>query len=94
MPRKALTRRLDGLRKAGMAEKVGKIVVIRPDDWPDAVRAAYDAARATGDERLRDDIIERQTGERPVYPVPGLGPIRGRLPPAVIAIRSVPSGPQ
>ncbi len=91
---KALRRRLDGVRAAGMSEAVGKIVVIRPDDWLDDVRDAYDAACAARDEEMQDDIIEAQTGERPVYPVPGLRPIRGRLPPAVIAIRYVPTRPQ
>ena len=90
----ALRRRLEELRRAGQAEDVGRIVIIAPDDWPGEVRDAYDAACGAKDEARQADIIEAQTGERPVYPVPGLSPIRGRLPPAVIAVRHVDARPQ
>lgn len=84
---RSLNRRLADLRRAGATDEAGRIVIIAPDDWPAEARAAYDAACVAKDRELQADLIEAQTGERPVYPVSGLGPIRGVLPPAVIEVR-------
>lgn len=87
-------RRLDALRHAGLAEEVGRIVIISPELWPEEARDAYDAACAAGNQDLQADLIEAQTGERPVFPWLGVGATCERLPPEVIEIRVRPGGMQ
>ena len=94
MPIRSMKRRLAEVRRAGIAKEIGTIVIISPDEWPEEVRDAYDVACASRDEALQADIIATQTGERPDFSRRGITPIRGRLPPAVIAVRYVDSGPR
>ena len=83
MPVRSLRRRVDRVRLQATPEPVGRIVIVYPDSWPLEEQAAYHAAKAANDWPLQADIIERVTGERPVYPVPGWSP--GRQP-AIIEI--------
>ncbi len=94
MTAKAMGRRLEALRHAGLAEEVGRIVIISPELWPAEARDGYDAACAAGDTGRQADVIAAQTGERPRFPRRGVGTIRDRLPPQVIEIRMRPDGPQ
>ena len=92
MPTKALGRRVDRLTRSRLAEPVGKIVMIEPDAWPQEVRDAYDAACAARDLEREADIIEAQTGERPVFRHEGVGVIRYHRPDiAVIEVRAHPA---
>ncbi len=91
MPTKALGRRLSRLGQAGRTEEIGQIVIIAPDEWPIEAQTTYEAACVAGDRERQADIIETQTGERPVFPRLGVGLIRDHLPIAVVEI-CTPSG--
>lgn len=92
MPTNSLGRRLDRLRRT--QEEDSGFVVILPESWPSKILAAYDAASATGDQQRRADIVESQTGKRPVFPPIGAGANCGRRTPPIVEIRSRPDGPQ
>ncbi len=94
MTAKAMGRRLEALRHAGLAEEVGLIVIISPELWPEEARDAYNAACAAGDTERQADVIEEQTGERPRFPRRGVGVIRDHEQIRVIEIRTRPGGPQ
>ena len=94
VPTRALGKRLDALRRAGLVEEVGRIVIIYPDLWPVEARDAYEVACAAGDTERQADVIAAQTGERPRFPRRGVGTIRDREPIRVIEIRTRPDGPQ
>ncbi|MBA3415893.1 MAG: hypothetical protein H0U10_11780 [Chloroflexia bacterium] len=93
MPTRALGKRLDALRRAGLVEEVGRIIIIYPDLWPVEARDAYDAACAAGDTERQADVIKAQTGERPHFPPHGVGMIRDHMP-QVVELRVRPDGPQ
>ncbi|MGH2535117.1 MAG: hypothetical protein ACRDJW_22875 [Thermomicrobiales bacterium] len=44
------------------AEWAGPLPIVCPQDWPAADFAAWDAARAVGDEVAMDQLIERHAG--------------------------------
>ncbi len=94
MPTKALGRRLSRLSQAGRTEEIGQIVIIAPDEWPIEAQATYEAACVAGDRERQADIIETQTGERPVFPRVGVGLIRNHLPIAVVEICTPSDGLQ
>ena len=94
VPTRALGKRLDALRRMGLVEEVGRIIIIYPDLWPAEARDTYDAARAAGDRIRQADVIEAQTGEGPCFPRRGVGVIRDHEPIRVIEIRTRPDGPQ
>lgn len=88
MPTRALGRRVNRLTQSHLAEPVGNIVMIEPDTWPPEVHDAYDAACEARDVDRQGDIIEAQTGERPVFRREGVSVIRFHRPDiAVIEVR-------
>jgi hypothetical protein len=93
MPTRALGRRVGRLTQSRLAEPVGRIVIIEPETWPSEVREAYDAACAARDLEREADIIEAQTGERPVFRREGVSVIRNHRPDiAVIEVRRTRGG--
>ncbi len=92
MTTKGLGRRVACLRRAGGAEAVFRFAVVFPESWPAAVQAAYEAAKEDGDQDRQADIVEAQTGRRPVFPRDRVG-WRLRTPP-IVEIRLRPDGPQ
>ncbi len=91
MPIRSLGRRIERVGRTTSLSPVGRIVIIYPDDWSPADQVAYDAARDRGDRGTQADIVERRTGNRPVFPPGGWKP---RMPPVVIEIRTRPDGPR
>lgn len=83
MSLKHLRHRLARLTRAPVAITARETIVIVPDDWLPDVLHAYDAAAARGDVVLQADIIEQQTGKRPVHHLGG--------PPTVIELRMLPA---
>ena len=59
--------RLEAAARARRAARdpTPKLLILMPDRWPAADRAAYRVAEASGDEGGRRDAIERATGMRP-----------------------------
>lgn len=90
MPVRSLSRRIDRIRLQSAPEPVGRIAVIYPESWADEDRIAYYAAEAAHNWALQADIVERVTGERPVFPFPNWRPGN---PPAIIEIITHPYGP-
>lgn len=68
-------------RLTGTRTQPGIREMIVPDDWTDDILHAYDAAQ--GDVTAQADIIEEQTGKRPVHHTGG--------PPTVIELRMLPT---
>jgi hypothetical protein len=58
------------------------MLLVSPGEWPPEDEAAYLAAEAAGNHEVMDDLVERQTGERPAPP--GANQL-------VIRVREVPS---
>ena len=88
---RGLGHRVERIRQArATARPMGRIVIICPDDWPEQDQLAYEAAQAGRDWRTQADIVERMTGERPVFPTSGWRP---GMRPAVIEVRTRPDGP-
>ena len=91
MPIRSLGRRVERVRKTTSMSPVGRIVIIYPDDWSQADQTAYAAAQDLGDTMTQADIVERCTGERPIFPKGGWGL---GMPPVLIEIRTRSDGPQ
>ncbi len=87
MSRHAMQRRLTRLVQQAPQVTARRLITICPDEWPTAIRDAYDAACASGDLVRQADLIERQTGERPVLGGPGTGLIRDHPVVSVIELR-------
>lgn len=80
---KHLEQRLARLTGTRTQPGIREMIVIVPDDWTDDILHAYDAAQARGDVTAQADIIEEQTGKRPVHHTGG--------PPTVIELRMLPT---
>ena len=80
-----LGRRLGLLEGAAWAREAAlgpPVLVVYPDDWPAADRAAWDAAWAAGNQAARMALVGKHAGERP-------GPAT-----TVLVFRLRPDGPQ
>lgn len=80
MPLTALFGRVDRLSQARPRPIGQQLIVISPEDWPEEVMAAYDAAAMAGNVERQADIIAQQEGMRPVIRYDGV--------PTVIELRS------
>ena len=83
---RTLGRRLGRVEAAGRARRADlapALLVVDPGAWPEADRAAYDAAGAAGDGAAATALIEKHAGGRRP----------GRVT-TVIAMRVRPDGPQ
>ncbi len=94
MPTQALMRRLDGLRTVAMATRGGGIVIVYPDDWPEGVWAAFEAARRMGDRALQADILSAQTGRHVAFSPEDVGVGLPNAPLQLIVIRARRDGPR
>ena len=65
---RALGRRLGRVEAAARARRADlapALLVVDPAAWPEADRAAYDAARVAGDGAAEAALVERHAGRRP-----------------------------
>lgn len=88
---RSLGRRVERVRQTTSAFPVGRIVIIYPDDWSLADQVAYAAAQELGDRATQANIVERCTGECPIFPLSGWRP---GMPPVLIEVRTRTDGPQ
>ena len=91
MPIRSLGLRVERVGRTTSLSPAVRVVIIYPDDWSPADQVAYEAARDSGDCGTQADIVERWTGNRPVFPSGGWKP---GMPPVVIEIRTRPDGPR
>ncbi len=88
MSRRTMQRRLTRLVEQAPQLTAHRLITICPDEWSPAIRDAYDAACASGDLVQQADLIEQQTGERPVLGGLGIGLIRDHPIVSVIEVRA------
>lgn len=69
--RASVLKELADLKAAANVRSRPPLVLVDVMAWPDGDRDAYWAAEAAGDGETVDDLIERQTGQRPEPSEPG-----------------------